>query len=177
MLAASAQAQRGDSSAQAIYDSALSAFDPDLLRKAEERGLYDRTELPVFRGMNPFFMRGDFNGDGELDLAFWVRDTKTQERGIAIVHSTLDRLYVFGAGRPRPPPAEPNTTTLDVDAWHLLPAGHTEPHLYTGVPALGLTAEQPFTFERETIEFVHLLKSAFAFYWAGGQYWEIWTAD
>ena len=43
--------------------------------------------------MNPYYIRGDFNGDGEMDVAFWVRNAETQQRGVAMVHSTLS--YTF----------------------------------------------------------------------------------
>lgn len=163
--------------AQEIYDRMLRAFDPALLQEAEARGLYDRETLPVVRTMNPFYIRGDFNGDGELDLAFWVQNPETQQRGVAILHSTLERLYVFGAGQPRPDPQGTAPNELWVDAWHLIPAGQMEGHPYGDVPEVGVVDGEPFTFERETLEFVHLGKSAFVFYWADGQYWEFWTAD
>jgi hypothetical protein len=164
-------------SAQAIYDSMLQAFDPDLLLQAERSGLYDREAFPVLRDINPFYLRGDFNDDGELDLAFWVSNPETRERGVAILHSTLDRLWVFGAGQPRPDPQGQYASEISADTWHLIPKGRTEMSPYGDIPEIGLTEGQPFTFEHETLEFVHLGKSAFVFYWADGQYREFWTAD
>jgi hypothetical protein len=140
-------------------------------------GIYNRDALPVLRDMNPFFLRGDFNGDGELDIAFWVLNRETQERGVAILHSTLDRLYVFGAGRSLPEPQGGESTAINVDAWHLVPRGSVESHPYGDIPTIALTEGQPFTFERETLEFVCLGKAAFVFYWANGQYWHFVTAD
>jgi hypothetical protein len=163
--------------AREIYERMLAAYDPHLLREAEDKGLYDRESLPVLREMNPFFLRGDLNGDGEMDLAFWVRDGVSGERGIAILHSTLDTLYVFGAGRPGPPPEGVVPNQGRVDAWHLIPAGHTDSHQYGDIPEIGAVREAPFTFERDTLEFVFLGKSAFVFYWANGRYWIFGTSD
>ena len=169
------EAQQAD--AQQVYESMLGNLDPDLLREAERRGLYNRDALPVSRDMNPFFLRGDFNGDGGQDIAFWIENRETRERGVAILHSTLDRLYVFGAGQPLPEPGGSASTEVRVDAWHLISPGRVEAHPYGDIPAIGVTEGQPFTFERETLEFVYLERSAFVFYWANGQYWHFATAD
>ena len=164
-------------SAQEILENMLSHLDPHLIRQAEENGLYDRAEYPVLREINPFFLRGDFNGDGGMDIAFWVTEKATGLPGVAILHSTLDTLFVFGAGHRRPCPSQSENVGIRVDTWHLLEVGHVEDHPYGDIPEIDLTEASPFTFKRETLEFVHLGKSAFVFYWAEGQYWEFWTAD
>jgi len=168
--------QRAEEMAKKIHELMLRSCDPFLLRQAEEAGLYDRKEFPVWRDMNPFYIRGDFNGDGEMDVAFWVKKKESGLRGVAIIHSTLDTLYLFGAGRPRPAGGSRGDQARG-DGWHLLPAGHVENHLYGSIPEIGVVDGSPFSFERETLEFVHFGKSAYVFYWAKGRYWEFWTAD
>ena len=168
--------------AQQIMEQMLAAWDPYLIHEAEELGLYDREALPVFRGKNPFFLRGDFNGDGGMDVAFWVREPESGLTGVAILHSTLDTLFVYGAGRPGPSPdvREMNNAWLGrptVSTWHVIPAGHVDEHQYGNIPSIGVVEESSFTFERETLEFVFLGKSAFVFYWADGRYWMLATAD
>jgi hypothetical protein len=163
--------------AQEIFESMLARLDPDLIQAAETRGIYDRNALPVLRTMNPFFIRGDFNGDGEMDVAFWVQNRMTKEPGVAILHGTLDDLYVFGAGRPRPDRQLGSSNEIRVDAWHLISAGHTEAQPIGDVPEIGVVEGQPFTFRREALEFVNLGKSAFVFYWSDGKYREFWTAE
>jgi hypothetical protein len=162
--------------AEEIRELMLQYYNPDLVRQAQQKGLYDPAQLPISRDMNPYFIRGDFNGDGEMDVAFWVTNRASGLRGVAIIHSTLDTLYVFGAGRPRPPGGT-KSDQVWVDAWHLLPIGYVEDHPLGNIPEIGVVYGQPFTFERETLEFIYLGKSAFVFYWAKGQYWEFWTAD
>ncbi|MEX2531068.1 MAG: hypothetical protein WD960_09880 [Gemmatimonadota bacterium] len=165
------------SSAQEIFDRMLAAYDPPLMQEAEARGLWDREQLPVLREMNPWFLKGDFDGDGALDVAFWVRDPETDQAGVAIVHATLDALRVFGAGQPAPPPSDSLPTELLADTWHVRPAGDVEDHPFTDVPEIGVEYGVPFTFRRDTLEFVFLARSAFVFHWAEGRYWKVWTAD
>jgi len=50
--------------------------------------------------INPFYLRGDFDGDGEMDFAFLVIQNKTKKKGIAIMHSGSNKIFIVGAGRP-----------------------------------------------------------------------------
>jgi hypothetical protein len=47
---------------------------------------------------NPFYLRGDFNGDGNTDVAFLVQHRSTGKIGIAIVHGATDKVIILGAG-------------------------------------------------------------------------------
>ena len=174
----SPQVQRNtDEIHQRMLTSMLNSCDPYLLRQAEKVGLYSREEFPICRDINPYYIRGDFNGDREMDVAFWVKDKSNELQGIAILHGTLDTLYVFGAGKARPLSDKIRSNQVRVDGWHLLPQGYVTEHPYNNIPEIGVVEGKPFTFERETLEFIHFGKSAFVFYWAKGQYWEFWTAD
>lgn len=48
--------------------------------------------------INPCYLRGDFNGDGRLDLAVLIRQRSSDKGGIAIVHGGSDRVFVLAAG-------------------------------------------------------------------------------
>src|SRR5689334_8191252 len=37
--------------------------------------------------INPYFLQGDFNGDGRLDVAVLVQQKRTMQYGIAILHA------------------------------------------------------------------------------------------
>jgi len=50
--------------------------------------------------LNPFYQRGDFDGDGRADYAVLVRHARTGKRGIAFVHRGGVAVYVVGAGNP-----------------------------------------------------------------------------
>ena len=47
---------------------------------------------------NPFYLRGDFNGDGNIDVAFLVQHRSTGKIGIAIVHGATGKVRILGAG-------------------------------------------------------------------------------
>ncbi|MFO0706358.1 MAG: hypothetical protein U0412_05855 [Nitrospira sp.] len=49
--------------------------------------------------LNPYFLHGDFNGDGELDVAVLVVRKATGQQGIAILHAGERTAHVVGAGR------------------------------------------------------------------------------
>jgi hypothetical protein len=48
--------------------------------------------------MNPFYLRGDFNGDGKADIAVLVKQRSTVKLGIAIINGATDKVTVVGAG-------------------------------------------------------------------------------
>jgi hypothetical protein len=48
--------------------------------------------------MKPFYLRGDFNGDGKIDVAVLVTQHWTRKLGIAIVDGTADKVTILGAG-------------------------------------------------------------------------------
>ncbi|MFM7855220.1 MAG: hypothetical protein ACKO96_25640 [Flammeovirgaceae bacterium] len=48
--------------------------------------------------MNPFYLRGDFDGDKKADYVFAVTERKTGKGGMIIYHPTLKNYFVIGAG-------------------------------------------------------------------------------
>lgn len=50
--------------------------------------------------VNPFFQRGDFDGDGQPDLALLVRQKASGKIGIVFVHRATHAVHVVGAGTP-----------------------------------------------------------------------------
>lgn len=48
--------------------------------------------------LNPFYLRGDFNGDGKADIATLVKQRKTNKVGIAIMHAGIAQIFFVGAG-------------------------------------------------------------------------------
>jgi hypothetical protein len=53
--------------------------------------------LEIFGAINPFFQRGDFDGDGHADLAILVREKATGKIGILFLHRKGGRV-LLGAG-------------------------------------------------------------------------------
>ncbi|WP_263341335.1 hypothetical protein [Acidicapsa dinghuensis] len=50
--------------------------------------------------MNPFYLRGDFDGDGKIDYAIRIKSKTTNESGMAIWLSSLHKFLFLGAGVP-----------------------------------------------------------------------------
>ena len=80
-----------------------------LLRRLNERASPSQhkslSEAPahyrVDRRMNPFYLRGDFNGDSHPDYAVLVEETASGKKGIAVCFGGLpSELHVLAAGTP-----------------------------------------------------------------------------
>jgi hypothetical protein len=48
--------------------------------------------------LNPFYQRGDFDGDGKQDIAIWIRELKSNKVGIAILNRRTEKISIIGAG-------------------------------------------------------------------------------
>lgn len=48
--------------------------------------------------VNPFYLRGDFNGDEKLDVAIMITEKDTGKHGIALFHGGEEDVIIFGAG-------------------------------------------------------------------------------
>lgn len=48
--------------------------------------------------LSPFYLRGDFNGDGKIDVAVLVKQRSTEKLGIAIIHGQNNKVTILGAG-------------------------------------------------------------------------------
>jgi len=62
----------------------------------ETQKLSDKYE--VDGRMNPFYLRGDFDGDRKSDCAILIREKGSEKKGILICHSLAPRVAVLGAG-------------------------------------------------------------------------------
>ena len=48
--------------------------------------------------LNPFYLHGDFNGDGKIDVAVLVKQRSTGKTGIAIIDGVTSKVTILGAG-------------------------------------------------------------------------------
>lgn len=69
------------------------------------KGIYEQlkqigwfTVYEIDADMNPAYQRGDFNGDGKIDLALQIVSKNSGKRGILIIHAEDTFLHVIGAG-------------------------------------------------------------------------------
>ena len=69
--------------------------------------------------INPFYLRGDFNGDGRLDYAVLVIQKSTGKRGIYMCVGTA--AYILGAGKSFHRSDGYDFTDFNFEAWTLYP--------------------------------------------------------
>ncbi len=81
---------------------------------------FDPDKLSIHTSMNPFFLAGDYDGNGQSDAAVWIRNSRSKELGIAM----------FLRGQPKPTIVGAGTALYDrgedyqsFDIWSLIPKG------------------------------------------------------
>jgi hypothetical protein len=70
---------------------------PEVIQRAITNGpLAKKYELSFH--LKPFYLRGDFNGDGKIDVAVLVKQRATGKVGIAIIDEATNNVTILGAG-------------------------------------------------------------------------------
>src|SRR4030095_4639146 len=72
---------------------------PEAVQKAIKHGALSKEYEVAFR-LNPFYLRGDFNGDGKIDVAVLVKQRPTGKLGIAVIDGVNNKVRILGAGTP-----------------------------------------------------------------------------
>ena len=109
--------------------------------------------------VNPFYLQGDFNGDGSIDTAIFVREKQSGKRGLLIVHGATNDPYVLAAG------TEFNGRGDDFsrfDAWRVYPRGP--------VPQGATSASGPPTLQGDGLHLEVLESASGIIYWDGARY-------
>ncbi|MFT5777446.1 MAG: hypothetical protein ACI837_000378 [Crocinitomicaceae bacterium] len=64
----------------------------------------ERSELisnyTIVDSINPFYLEDDFNGDGEVDIVFFIEQKLSKEAGVFIINGGKNIGFVLGAGKP-----------------------------------------------------------------------------
>lgn len=81
--------------------------------------------------LNPFYLRGDFDGDSNLDYAFLVVSKKTKENGIAFYLSSKMKAFLIGAGVPFN-----EMTDLDFNGWYVYGKQKVQKGVGEGTPPI-----------------------------------------
>ena len=84
--------------------------------------------------INPFYLRGDFDGDGKTDYAIRIKSIATHEAGIAIWMSSRHRFVVLGASRPFKMNDGTITDFRDLDVWQVYGRRPVEKGVDAGPP-------------------------------------------
>jgi hypothetical protein len=89
--------QSDDTRSPAVGATAHPHNIPEPIDRAITNGSLAKEYELSFR-MNPFNLRGDFNGDGKIDIAALVKQRSTGKIGIAIINAATDKVTILGAG-------------------------------------------------------------------------------
>ena len=69
----------------------------ETVKRALANGAFAR-DYDISSRVNPSFLHGDFDGDGIMDVAAFVKQRSTGKFGIAIVHGANNKVTILGAG-------------------------------------------------------------------------------
>lgn len=147
--------QETDERKMFVFESNL----PDELEFFYQQG--DIMKLYSLRtDLNPFYLRGDFDGDKKLDYAISIIEKKTNKKGILIFHMRTKTHYIVGAGN-----FLRNKSKTDdyfwMDAWKV----------YTGKNVkIGIGETQKITIKGEAILVIKTESSSGLLYWTGKEY-------
>jgi hypothetical protein len=140
---------------------------PELIGSAVAAGLWDQGAMDLDLSKNPYYIRGDFDGDGENDVAAYVQVKPAGEAGLAIITAALDTVHLFKASE-----------DFVGEYFRVVPAGT----LIHPLPRAALHAprpydDTPFRLDTEAIEVHYIGKSSGLYYWKGGQFLHVPLSD
>lgn len=111
------------------------------------------------RELNPFYLRGDFDGDKKIDYALAVIESTTDKKGILIYHPATKKYFLAGAGKTIP--NGHGDDYLWMDAWEVSDEKIVEQ---------GVTDLKPPKLLGEAILLQKLESSSGLVYWDGKEY-------
>jgi hypothetical protein len=130
----------------------------------ELRDFYDqekiRTTYRINKDLNPFYLRGDFDGDKKMDYALAVVEIKTDKKGILIYHSGTKMHFILGAGHQIRDGYESDDMNW-MDAWNVHDKKDVE---------LGVGETKIIKLKGEAIHADKLESSSGLIYWDGKEY-------
>lgn len=130
---------------------------PEWVLTLVEKKQFDK-KYRLSHHLNPYYLRGDFNGDGRADIAVLVERLADGKQGIAIFHAGESLIRVVGAGFPLGPGGDDFSW---MDVWQVYPKGPVEQ---------GVEEADPPTLRGEAL-WVEKSESASAIiYWDGKKY-------
>lgn len=129
----------------------------DLQKFYEQEKIKSSFEINAM--MNPFYLRGDFDGDQKIDYAVTVVERKTGKKGLIIYHPTSKNYFLIGAG------VELTTRPGDdygwMDAWEVFSKKEVEK---------GVDETATIKLKGDAILVLKLESSSGLIYWDGKKY-------
>ena len=87
---------------------------------------YDH-EYKIDNSINPFYLEADFDNGGQIDIAIFVKNKQSNEKGILIKHQEDSKIFILGAGK-----SFNEMTNFDwVDIWKLYRQPYAEVTTFT----------------------------------------------
>jgi hypothetical protein len=74
--------------------------------------------------LNPFYQRGDFDGDGKSDYAVTIRSIASNKSGVVVIHRRDGSTHVLGAGVDF---GNGGDDFSRIDAWQIVDRGPLDP--------------------------------------------------
>jgi hypothetical protein len=136
--------------------AAKSSIPPGVIEAFRKSGLAEKYMFST--GVNPFYVQGDFNGDGKLDCAILVKQKSSGKLGIAIVHAGVNNVKVLGAGRAF---GNGGDDFSWMDAWYVYSKGPV---------SLGVGEGSPPKLKGDALMLIKTESASSLVYWTGTQY-------
>ncbi len=108
--------------------------------------------------LNPYYLRADFNGDDQADVAVLVLEKESEKRGILVVHGGENQYFVLGAGTAI---GHGGDDFAWMDAWYVYPRG---------VVYRSIGEEEPPTLRGDALMAIKTESASALIYWTGTEY-------
>jgi len=119
-----------------------------------------KTIYSIRTDLNPFYLRGDFDGDKKQDYALSIVEKNTDKKGILVYHTGTNTHYIVGAGR-----SLSNGNGGDdynwMDAWKVYVDKEVE---------IGVGETTKITLKGEAILAIKVESASGLIYWTGREY-------
>ena len=135
---------------------ALPSIPPGVLEALGKAGL--AAKFSISTHLNPFYIQGDFNGDGKLDCAILVRNRASGKLGVAIVHMGKGNVSIIGAGTAF---GSGGDDLAWMDAWYAYPRGKV---------SQGADEDSPPTLKGDALMLIKTQSASGLAYWGGTHY-------
>lgn len=135
---------------------ALPSIPPGVLEALGKAG--GAAKFSISTHLNPFFIQGDFNGDGKLDCAILVRNRASGKLGVAIVHMGKRNVSIIGAGTAFESVGDDFAW---MEAWYAYPQGKV---------SQGANEDSPPTLKGDALMLIKTESASGLAYWGGTHY-------
>lgn len=99
LLSFSSRAQEASINGLTLQDSVVIANMPEWVKPILEKSDQVKTHK-IISNYNPLYFEADFTGDKLIDIAFFVENTVDHTKGVMMINSGKNLVYIVGCGNP-----------------------------------------------------------------------------